>query len=193
MSPNLATIYWAIHTHRIFIASGTVQVCNGIGKEEYSDTVSSDEVQVPSESSLSCFLPPASEGWGEGTVFSLFVSPHLDPGGGGSWPTGGIPIFPDGGTPILPNGGKGTPIWWTGGTPIWLMGIPWGWMGYPIGTRWGYPLVDTGWRYSPHRDWMGVPPPTPIGRSEDRVATRLAVCLFRSRRRTFLSFLIFVF
>ena len=47
----------------------------------------------------------------------------------------------------------------------------------------GYPPIGTGWGYPPLR-LDGVPPP-PIGRSGDRAAMRWAVCLLRSRMRTF--------
>ena len=88
-----------------------------------------------------------------------------------------------------------------------------GWGVPPVGTGWGTSQLgldgihptETGWGTPPsHRDWMGVPP-LPIGtgwgcpqlrldggtrspplRLGDRAATRRAVCLLRSRRRTFL-------
>ena len=97
------------------------------------------------------------------------------------------------GYPRLANGGMGiTTSGWQRDTPIWLMGG--GEKSIPIWLTKGYPLIGTGWGYLPHQDWMGYPPvrtgwgypPPPNGRSGDRAATRQAVCLLRSRRRTFL-------
>ena len=113
---------------------------------------------------------------GEGTVFSLFVSSHLDggypiPGLGGGTPSqvwmGGYPIPGlDGGVPHPKSGGTPgypTPVrcgWWRrylgypqpgldgGGYP----GVPPSWLdGVP-------PPTMTGWG-TPHHDWMGTPPP----------------------------------
>ena len=99
---------------------------------------------------------------GEGTVFSLFVSPHLD---------GGYPI-PDldqgvphprsrqGGYPVQLIGGYPHPARLTGGYPIqgldrgtpsqvWMKGV--------------CPLARTGWGTPPGQHWMGVPPRASTG------------------------------
>ena len=80
-------------------------------------------------------------------------------------------------------GGRGYPTWLILGYPIWLTG---GLGGYPH-------LAEGGYH---HQDWMGLPPigtgwgyPHPPRRQSSRVqvpATPWAVCLLRSRRRTFL-------
>ena len=89
-----------------------------------------------------------------------------------------------------------------------------GWMGVPsIKTGWGYLLVRSGWGYPSQdwirvhhgQDWMEVPPirtgwgypsietgwggtPSPIRRQSSIASTsyEAAVCLLRSRRRTFM-------
>ena len=106
---------------------------------------------------------------GEGTVFSLFVSPHID----GEYHVQG-----------LDRGTRGTPVPgqdWMGYPPPWpgLDGVPphldlgWGtpnqdWMGYPPGQDWmGYLPPGPGMGYPqlgldgvpPGQDWMGYPPP----------------------------------
>ena len=106
--------------------------------------------------------------------------PHPVDGGYPIQPTGRTLTLPDGGIPILPNGGGVAPFFPTGGTPLgwwtgWVLPLQ-NWMGYPP---------------PPNQDWMGVPPPS---QSEERaaewaLATRWAVCLLRSRRRTFLLIL----
>ena len=138
-----------------------------------------------------------------------FVSPHLD-GGGGETPSNqwgippsflmgaGTPIPPNGGTPILPNVGEVPPSSLT----------PW----YPpVRTGWGTPTIETGWRYlppsgldggnpqpplaldggTPCQNWMGYPPTPQSGdkAAKRALATRRAVCLLRSRRRTFLFYI----
>ena len=84
---------------------------------------------------------------GEGTVFSLFVSPHLG-GGRGGYPSqvwGGVPH------PMSGRGRGGTPsqVWSRGGTPsqVWT---GWGYLGYPPPGQDGVPPPPT---------WDGVPPP----------------------------------
>ena len=116
---------------------------------------------------------------GESTVFSLFVSPHLD--GGRGYPITGL----DRGVPHHRSGQGGTPsqIWvggtparsgcWVGGTPArsgWWVGVPWpgldlgggtparsGWWGVPR-----YPSAKSGcWGVPPQPglDGGGTPPP----------------------------------
>ena len=155
------------------------------------------------------FLPPASEAWGK-VLFSVCqFTPR--PGGGGYpiWLTvgGGLShprsgfgggarsqVQTGGGVYPIPGlaGGEGTPssgldggipsCWW-GGTPF---NIKMG--GYP------HPGLDG---VPPHPRLDGVPPTSKAGwsnpppSSEDRSAQRAlamwrAVCLLRSRRRTFL-------
>ena len=75
---------------------------------------------------------------GEGNVFTLCVSPHLDWGGG-------VPIR------ILKGVGGSPSQVWRGGTlsQVWLVGVPC-----------GTPLPRTGWGTSPtSQDWMGYPRP----------------------------------
>ena len=112
---------------------------------------------------------------GDGNIFSLCVSSHLD---GGGYPhqvlMGSTPILSDGGTPILPDLGpgqgdtpiqtweEGTPIQtWEGGTPIqtWEMGTPIrpGKGTPPSRPGKGYPHPDLG-RGTPSRPGKGVPP-----------------------------------
>ena len=95
---------------------------------------------------------------GEGNIFSLCVSPHRR----------------EGVTPVC-RWGVPHPSW-QGVLPCFSTG-----RGYPIGTGWVYPSseLDGGTPPPPHWDWMGVPP---IGTGW---STRRAVCLLRSRRRTF--------
>ena len=100
---------------------------------------------------------------GEGNIFTLCVSPHLDWGRGGGLPHtrsgwGG------GGTPSqVCTGGGGYPI------PCLMGGPPWqDWMGYPLSQDWmGYllprPEVD-GVNPPPHSGLDGVHPP-PIRQS----------------------------
>ena len=83
---------------------------------------------------------------GEGTVFSLFVSSHLD--GGEGYP---VPRFGRGG---------GDPIHLIGGYPI--PGLDGGYhsqlMGYPIpGLDGGVPYPRSGWEVFPGKDWMEYP------------------------------------
>ena len=101
-------------------------------------------------------------------------------------------VCPHPGGTYLGRGGGCTYLgWWMGGTYLgWWMGVP---------------TLDGGGGYLP---WLGVPPsqvrmeggvtqgkypPSIQGRYPPpprRLATRWAVCLLRSRRRTFLSFFI---
>ena len=119
-----------------------------------------------------CIFTARIRRMGEGTVFSLFVSSHLD--GGGRVPQPGLD---GGGTPARSGwwGGGGTPArsaWWGGrGTPA-RSGC---WGGTPARSAW--------WGGYPGQVWMlggvGVPQPGLDGGGR-------AVCLLRSRKRTFL-------
>ena len=138
---------------------------------------------------LLCFYLPHSEGMGK-VLFSQV------------W------IYPQRGTP---SPSHNTSIHWShilsGGTQClvpcpFLRGIPWnpqwGWLphrvpnsGYPSQVRMGYPQVRTGWgaprTYPFLPSQVGVGAPCMGDRAVERVlATRLAVCLLRSRRSTFL-------
>ena len=86
------------------------------------------------------------------------------------------------GTPCQTGWGYPPPLWGLdGGTPS----IGTGWGTSLSGLYCGTPSIGTGWG-TPHQDWMGVPPPSG-GRTAQRApATRRAVCLLPSRRRTFL-------
>ena len=146
-------------------------------------------------------LPPASEGWRK-VMFSL--SP---PFRGGGYPVsgldggGGTPSQVwTGGVPHPRSGWGGTPSCWQGvthprsgwgGCPILLTGggypIPGLEGGYPHRrSGWGVPPLSAGWS-TPIQDWIGyslpLPPPPHRRRA---LAKRWAVCLLRSRRRTFL-------
>ena len=93
-------------------------------------------------------------------------------------PRGVSPSGQQGGTPIQPIGGwGGTPIWLTGDTlPV---GTGWGTpsgLVLPVRIGWGYPHVETGCGYFPIK----------TGPCQETLATWRAVCLLRSRRRTFL-------
>ena len=133
------------------------------------------------------FLPPAYVVRREGNSFTLFVCPHR---GGPGPPRGGyLTGYPPGGSGYPPGGVQVPPP--RGGT----------WLGTPPGgylTR--YPLPPGGLGTPP-----GGGPGTPPGGVPDRVpprggspgrttegvlTTRRAVCLLRSRRRTFLFNLI---
>ena len=88
-----------------------------------------------------------------------------------------LPLFPYpfyGGTPVLaggyPNVRQGVPQSQAGGTSV--LGYP------PARTALGY----IAW---PGHDW-GTPPPPKDRTAEEVLATRRAVCLLRSRRRTVL-------
>ena len=112
----------------------------------------------------------------EGTVFSLFVSSHLDIGvpqpgvdgwggyPGQVWMVGGYPARSRwwGRVPQPGLDGRGYPsqVWMVGGrypSQIWMVG------GYPgqvwmVGGTWGTtPLARSGWGNPPHHDWMGYP------------------------------------
>ena len=132
-------------------------------------------------SSKVALLPPAYVVRREGNSFTLFVCPHL----------GGVPIshnalqhFPECHEAAGGGGGTwpGTP---PGGVPDWVPPRGGTWLGTPPGTRTpprGYPDPPGG---VPDR----VPPPGgyPGRTTEGVLTTRRAVCLLRSRRRTFLS------
>ena len=142
----------------------------------------------------------------DGRLYFQFVCPFT-PGGGTPSSCWGVPSSPGpgGGYPIHLMGGGGTSsqiqAWGTnpadGGYPIQLMGVrqqgvppsreypPAG--GIPSGRGYpqqGYPSPGRG--YPPPQ--QGVPPTRAAWRV---LATRRAVCLLRSRRRTFLFFLYF--
>ena len=102
---------------------------------------------------------------GEGTVFSLFVSPHLDRGGGGGLPRSGL----DG-----RGGGYAGQVWMVGGysSQVWMVGggtlVRSGWLGGGYSSQvWmmrGYPgqvwMVEGG---TPARSgWWGVPRVPPM-------------------------------
>ena len=150
-------------------------------------------------------------------VKGLWGNPTLPDGGYPILPHEGVPILPDGGNPILPDEGV-TPSFlikdyphlvdfdWMGYPPLGLDGVPplvgtgwrypspnWDWMEVPPPHQdWlEYPLPHQDWVGVPHCwDWMGVPHPSLSGdrAAERALATRPAVCLLRSRRRTFLLF-----
>ena len=115
-----------------------------------------------------------------GYVFSLSTI-----GGGEGVPRPG----PDGGYPEVPHQGWGTPH-------LDLEGIPqpgpdgghWGTPPPPIWTpptRDGVPPIWT-WMEGTPLPEMGYPPPPPVRTTEGVLTMRRAVCLLRSRRRTFL-------
>ena len=123
---------------------------------------------------------------GQGKVFTLF---HPHPGGGGGYPS--PRFFPRSFLGRYPSPGLGVPHpWW--GIPIpgqKGMGCSQpGQDGVPPSQDWGNPLPQPGQDgVPPGQDW-GTPLPPPLNRTAERVlATRRAVCLLRSRRRTLLS------
>ena len=134
---------------------------------------------------VSCLLPPAFRRNGEGNVFTGVCR---------STPTGETPIWPMGDIPSQVRRGEGTPSGWWRVPHLADQWVP------PIGTGWGYnPSVWTGWGTPPpSQDWMGhppivtgwgtfpPPPPPPPPAAERALATQWAVCLLRSRGRTFL-------
>ena len=90
-------------------------------------------------------------------------------------------------------GRGGYPDWLTGGYP--LTSWCWGWVPHP--SWWGYPSSQETGCGAPCQDWVGYPlplsgldegTPCPSGdrAAESVLATRRALCLLRSRRRTFL-------
>ena len=90
---------------------------------------------------------------------------------------------------------RGIPIQLTEGTPIQLTwGVPLllDWMGYnPPCQDWNGVTPHEDWMGvppPPHQDWMGVPHPLGDRPAEWALATGRAVCLLRTRRRTFLWF-----
>ena len=134
------------------------------------------------------YRPHAKDG--EDAVFSLFVSSH--PVGGVPQPgpsprqegtpfqsQGWVPPFsPNKGVPLSSPDWGGTPIQSQGGIPPSSPDRG----GTPIQSQWGimeYPPP-------PQQDRMGVPPPPGHTVTHRVLATRRAVCLLRSRRRTFL-------
>ena len=129
----------------------------------------------------------------EGNSFSLFILAEE-----------GYPIsdLDRGGTPSQVQTGEGYPILLMGGYPIkdqdggYLGWVPTlskiGWGTPPIQT-WdgGVPPSRPGMGGTPIQDWMGYPPcPRLDGvfppSAKQALATRQAVCLLHSRRRTFL-------
>ena len=99
---------------------------------------------------------------GEGTVISMFVSPHLNGGGGATrarsgWLGGGYP-----GQVWIVGRGYPSQVWMVRG--VLRPGLDGGgtphhdWMGYPPGPglEGGTPTM-TGWG-TPCHDWMGYPP-----------------------------------
>ena len=107
---------------------------------------------------VSLYLPPASEGWGKGTVFSLSVHtwggvPHLRSEGeylvpclgGTQSQVQGVPSLRSGGYPISGPGGTPSQVW---GVPhlrsgVYLISGP---GGYPIsGLVKGYPISGLGY------------------------------------------------
>ena len=141
------------------------------------------------------FYRPHSEGMGKALFSQVSVCSHQ--GGGIPSPSHNISIH---WSHVL-SGGTPTQSWWGGGAPIWSQwryhhpvltgGAHRVQTGVSIQVRMGYsrigPGLDGGY---PHQDWMGVPlpPPPPKGDrgAEWVLGTRRAVCLLRSRRRTFL-------
>ena len=149
------------------------------------------------------WLPPAYVVRREGNSFTLFVCPHR----------GGVRVPPQGGTRVRypPPGGWGgypgvVPPW--GGYPVPVPPRGGGtWVRYPPmgGTRFRYPPPPGGTqvRYPPGGEGgvpgsgtppggvprSGTPPPRgggyPGRTTEGVLTTRRAVCLLRSRRRTF--------
>ena len=129
-------------------------------------------------------LPPASDGWGK-VIFLLCVSVQTSTGGGYPHPRSGW------GIPHLRSRmGEYPPISHPGreNAPCQDSGIP-----HPRSGQEIPPLVRTGWGYPPSWYWIKVHPPTsrldwgtPLSPLGDRAATRQAVCLLRSLRRTFL-------
>ena len=100
---------------------------------------------------------------GEGNIFTLCVSTHLDGGGGGGRGVshhrsgqGGTPLYPglDGEYPIPGVDGGGTPQTGRDGVPH-LARSGW-WRGTPLS-------AGTGWGGIPGQDWMGYPPRTGLG------------------------------
>ena len=96
-------------------------------------------------------------------------------GGPGTYPPGGrgyLVRYPPGGVRVPPRGvgGSGYPPWGGPGTPPPDRVPPWGGSGYP--PQGGYPVR-----------WGGG---YPVRTTEGVLTTRRAVCLLRSRRRTFL-------
>ena len=131
--------------------------------------------------------------------------------------TWGYPILLDGGTHILSNGGgggypfpsqrgKGVPPSFLMGTPIQSRreGVPPSQVrkvGYPI-LLMGVPHLDLAWGYSTCQQDGGTPfqvgmgggrRGTPNWNSIVCIATRQAVCLSRSRRRSFLFCICFLY
>ena len=100
---------------------------------------------------------------GEDTVFSLFVSPHLDVGGGGTpsqVQVGGVPHPGNCGGGTHPRTRWGVPHY-----PIQLMGdpIPGPGGGTPVQVQVGVPHSRSGWGYPPVQTWDGVPPFLALG------------------------------
>ena len=143
--------------------------------------------------------PPAPGGGPDLTGYppgGYLTWPGTPPGGvpgpprGGTWPDwvppGGVPGPPPGGTwpdRVPPRGGTRTP---SGGVPD-LTGYPRG------GTRTHPGGTQTPPGGVPDLTWLGTPPGGGTQLGQQRVfATQRAVCLLRSRRRTFL-FIIVVF
>ena len=122
-------------------------------------------IDMPKVFSCTFYRPHPKDG--EGNVFSLSVSSHLEGGGGTYLPGRGVPTFPglDGGVPTFPGLDRGGTYLPGGGVSTWV--------GNPPPHQGRYPPPHQG-RYPPTRTAWHV------------LATRRAVCLLRSRRRTFL-------
>ena len=130
-------------------------------------------------------LPPAYVVWREGNSFTLLVCPHpggvqssVQPGGGGSGPAraggsgpAGGGSGPAGGGQVQPRGG-GSVLSPAGGGQV----QPWGGGSVQLGGGSG-PAGGGGSSQDRTTEWV--------------LSTRRAVCLLRSRRRTFLLNIIF--
>ena len=103
---------------------------------------------------------------GEGNIFTLCVSPHLDWGGEGvPYPRSGQVRYP---IPGLDKWGTTSQVW-TGGVPH--PGSGRGGDRAPPVQTWDlvhppdlgqvHPQARTGWGTPPGQDWMGYPPPCP--------------------------------
>ena len=137
---------------------------------------------------------------GESPSFQMGVPPSFAMGGyahPSQW--GRHPILPNGvggrGTQNLPNGGYPHLANVGGGTssspdrsyPTWPIGVPQGILLVRTGLGSGLHGAPPSQDWMAHQDWLGVPPPLSGDRAtEQGLATRRAVCLLRSRRRTFL-------
>ena len=159
-------------THGLY--SWTKNFCPSLRSSQWT-MIFTARIRRMREGNIFSLITLAGRGGGVPYPRSRWEVPHPRSGRGGGYPillTRGVSHLRSGqgGYPIPGLDGGGIPFCWQGGTTSKIrMGVPW----VPPSAEWGTPI----------QDWMGYPPPPQSAKRA--LATRRAVCLLRSRRRTF--------